>query len=285
MDHCLPEREGQVLSLFKAFPSSFFMQERADIAIIGGTATIDPALLGNVREVEVDTPYGKPSGSVTVGELEGVKVAILPRHGKGHTIAPHHINFRANIDALSQLGVKRMIATATVGSLQEEYKAGDVVIVDQFIDWSKQVHSFVEIGKVYHVSLAEPFCPEMRKVLIDVVKGLGLRFHEKGTYVKIDGPQFSTRAASRMYRQFGDIVGMTCIPEAILALEKGICPAIVATVTDYDCWQEKPVSYEEIKRVMGENLENKKNILLEAVKAMPRERSCACGDSLAGAEA
>ena len=261
------------------------MEERADIAIIGGTANIDPAILSDVKEVEVDTPYGKPSDSVTVGGLNGVRVAILRRHGKGHTIAPHHINFRANIDALSRLGVKRMIATATVGSLQEDYKAGDVVIVDQFIDWSKQVHSFVDIGKVYHVSLADPFCPELRKTLVDVTRRLGLRFHEKGTYVKIDGPQFSTKAASRMYRQFGDVVGMTSVPEAILAMERGMCPAIVATVTDYDCWAERPVSYEEIKRVMGENIEKKKRILLEAVKALPRERSCGCGDSLKGAEA
>jgi 5'-methylthioadenosine phosphorylase len=261
------------------------MDERADIAIIGGTATIDSASLGNVKEVSIDTPYGEPSDSITLGELEGVRVAILRRHGKGHTIAPHLINFRANIDALHQLGVKRVLATATVGSLQEDYRAGDVVIVDQFIDWGKQVHSFVDVGKVYHISLADPFCPEMRETLISVTRKLDLRFHEKGTYVKIDGPQFSTRAASRMYRQFGDVVGMTSVPEAILAMERGMCPAIVATVTDYDCWAETPVIFDEVRRVMGENLENKKRILMEAVKALPRTRSCRCRDSLKGAEA
>jgi 5'-methylthioadenosine phosphorylase len=259
--------------------------DSADLAIIGGTASIDPAMLGDAREVDLTTPYGKPSDRITLGSLEGTRVAILPRHGKSHSIAPHHINFRANIDALHQLGVKRIIATATVGSLQEEFRAGDVVIPDQFIDWSREVHSYVDVGKVFHISMADPFCTEMRQTLNNATKKLGIPCHGRGTYLKIDGPQFSTRAASRMYRQFADVIGMTCIPEAILARERGICLAVVATVTDYDVWADSPVTYEEIKSVMSRNLESKKRILLDAIRSLPKERSCSCGDSLAGAEA
>jgi len=191
----------------------------ADIAIIGGTATISTNLLKNVEEVSITTPFGKPSDSIIVGEFEGKKVAILHRHGKNHSIPPHLINHCANIDALHRLGVKRIIATAAVGSLKENYKAGDVVIPDQFIDFGKQVHTIFGEGKFYHISMADPFCPEMREILINTSKSLGLTVHEKGTYVKIDGPQFSTRAASKMYRQFGDIIGMTCVPETIIARE------------------------------------------------------------------
>ena len=259
--------------------------DSADVAIIGGTASIDTGMLDGSREVEVRTPYGRPSDTVTLGELSGVKVAILPRHGRGHTIPPHMINFRANIDALHRLGVKRIVATAAVGSLQEAYKAGDVVIPDQFIDWSKAVHGFYDDGRFYHVSMADPFCNEVRECLIETVKGLELPFHDKGTYLKIDGPQFSTRAASRMYRQFADIVGMTCIPEAILARERQMCLAVLATVTDYDVWAEKPVSYDEIKQVMKRNIENTKNILQEAVKSLSMERNCSCSGALDGADA
>jgi 5'-methylthioadenosine phosphorylase len=261
------------------------MEELAEIGIIGGTASIDTNLLKDAREIEVDTPYGKPSGRITVGTFEGRKIAMLPRHGKDHTIPPHEINFRANIRALKQLGVKRIIATATVGSLKEDYRAGEVVIPDQFVDMSKSIHSMYGTGKFYHVSMADPFCSEMRKTLIETTKGLGIPLKEKGTYVKIDGPQFSTRAASRMYRQFGDLIGMTCIPEAILARESEICLSVIATVTDYDVWAEKPVSFDEIRRVMAQNLENTKRIIQETIRNLPSERKCECKDALRGAEA
>ena len=240
------------------------MEERADIAIIGGTANIDSGILSDVREVDITTPFGRPSGSFTIGNLEGARVALVSRHGKDHSIPPHKINFKANIDALSQLGVKRIIATATVGSLREDFKAGHVVIPDQFIDQSREAHTFYGKGNFFHVSMADPFCPEIRKVLIDSAGHEGATVHEKGTYIKIDGPQFSTRAQSIMNRQFADIVGMTCIPEAILAREREICLAVVATVTDYDVWADTPVTFEEIKNVMRENLETKKKILQKA---------------------
>jgi len=261
------------------------MEETAEIGIIGGTASIDTNLLKDAREIEVDTPYGKPSDRITLGVLEGRRVAILPRHGKNHTIPPHEINFRANIHALKQMGVKRIIATAAVGSLKEEYRAGEVVVPDQFIDMSRKIHSMYGTGKFYHVSMADPFCTEMRKTMIEVTKRLGIPLKENGTYVKIDGPQFSTRAASRMYRQFGDIVGMTSIPEAILARESEICFSIIATVTDYDVWAERPVSFDEIRRVMARNIDNTKRIIQETIRNLPTERSCGCRDALKGAEA
>ncbi len=257
----------------------------ADIAIIGGTASIDPQLLEDSREVEVHTPFGRPSDTITLGMLDGVNVALLPRHGRGHTIPPHMLNFRANIDALHRLGVKRIFATATVGSLQEDYRAGDIVVPDQFIDWGKQVHSMYGDGRFYHVSMADPFCPEGREALVGIARDMGLRVHEKGTYLKVDGPQFSTRAASRMYRQFADIIGMTAVPEAILSRERQMCLAVLATVTDYDVWADRPVSFDEIKQVMSQNIHNTSAILEKAVKHISPERKCHCPNALEGAGA
>jgi len=260
--------------------------ESAEIAIIGGTAVFNTDLLEGKKEVRLTTPYGNPSESITLGTFHGRKVAILPRHGKGHTIPPHRINFRANIQALKQLGVSRIFALAACGSLKEDYRAGEVVIPDQFIDWSKQVHTFFDAqGKFYHVSMADPFCPELSKLLAAAARGLKIPVHDKGTYLKIDGPQFSTKSASRMYRQFADIIGMTSIPEAILAREKEICLSVIATVTDYDVWADKPVSYEEIRSVMKKNMENTEKILEAVIPKIPEGRKCLCKDALKGAEA
>jgi 5'-methylthioadenosine phosphorylase len=259
--------------------------ESAEIAIIGGTGVFNTDLLEGKREVKVSTPYGSPSDSITIGAFKGRKLAILQRHGKAHTIPPHRINSRANIHALKQFGVTRIFALAAVGSLKEDYKAGEVVIPDQFIDWGKQVHTFYDEGKFYHVSMADPFCPELNRLLASVAKSLKIPVHDKGTYARIEGPQFSTRSASRMYRQFGDIIGMTCIPEAILAREKEICLSVIATVTDYDVWAEKPVSYEEIRSVMKKNMENTEKILETVIPKIPTERKCVCRDALKGAEA
>jgi len=259
--------------------------ESAEIGIIGGTAVFDVSLLEGKKEIKVSTPYGSPSDCLTIGTFRGRKIAILPRHGKGHTIPPHRINTRANIHALKQLGVSRIFALAAVGSLKEDYKAEEVVIPDQFIDWGKQVHTFYDEGKFYHVSMADPFCPELNRLLVSTARSLKIPVHEKGTYVRIEGPQFSTRSASRTYRQFGDIIGMTCIPEAILAREKEICLSVIATVTDYDVWADKPVSYEEIRFVMKKNTENTEKILENVIPKIPAERKCMCKDALKGAEA
>lgn len=259
--------------------------ENAEIGVIGGTGVYDPELLENRKQVKINTPYGNPSDMLTLGIFEGRNVAILPRHGKNHSIPPHKVNWRANIYALKQLGVTRILATCASGSLKEEYKPGDVVIVDQFIDFGKGVNTFYDEGKFYHVGMAEPFCPELRNILIKSAKEMGIPLHEKGTYLRIEGPQFSTIAASNMYKNFADLIGMTGIPEAILARELELCFAIIATITDYDVCIGKPTPFEEMKVVMANNINNTKKIIESCVKQIPRERACVCKDALKGAEA
>ncbi len=257
---------------------------QAEIGIIGGTGLSDPKLFSNIKEVTVETPYGKPSDSITIGELNGKSVAFLPRHGKKHTIRPTDIPVRANIYALKQLGVKRILAPSTVGSLKEEYQPGDTVFVDQFIDrTTRREQSFYTEGRVCHISVAEPMCPELRKTVISLTKKLGIKMHETGTYVCIEGPRFSTKAESRMYRGWGaDIVGMTLVPECVLAREAEICYTSISTVTDYDVWKEHPVCIDDIVKVMSTNIENLKRIIAETVKALPKERNCNCKNALEG---
>lgn len=259
---------------------------QAEIGIIGGTGIYDPKLLKDVKMIKISTPFGPPSGSITVGELEGRRVAFINRHSEGHVIPPHNVNSRANIWALKELGVKRILAPGAVGSLKDEYKPGDIVITDQFIDFTKKrEYTFYEGGQVYHVSLADPFCEELRKVLIESGKNLNLPLHEKGTYVCVEGPRFSTRAESRMFRNFADIIGMTLIPECVLARELEVCYAPIATVSDFDVWTEKPVSMEEILKTMEENVEKVRSLLLETIPKIPVERKCKCGEALKDAAA
>jgi 5'-methylthioadenosine phosphorylase len=222
---------------------------------------------------------------ITVGEIAGKKVAFLPRHGSGHTIPPHKVNWRANIWALKELGCDRVLATCASGSLRMDYKPGDVVVVDQFIDWSKSVHTFYDESPFYHVSMADPFCSELRAHLIKAAKQISITAHEKGTYLRIEGPQLSTRAASRMYKTFADLIGMTVVPEAILCREKEMCFAIIATITDYDVWAEKPVRFDEVKKVASENIKHTKNIIMKTISSLPEERSCECKNALKGADA
>jgi 5'-methylthioadenosine phosphorylase len=260
---------------------------QAEFGVIGGSGLYDPKLLKNIKEVTVDTPYGKPSDAITVGELNGKTVAFLPRHGKKHTIRPTDVPARANIFAFKKLGVKHILATSTVGSLREEYHPGEIVFVDQFIDrTTRREESFYTVaeGKVCHISVAEPMCPQLRKTLISVAKTLKIQMHETGTYVCIEGPRFSTKAESKMYRQWGaDVVGMTLVPECVLAREAEICYANISTVTDYDVWKEHVVSVEDIITVMRSNTENLKRIISEAVVKVPAESSCTCGCALKGA--
>ncbi len=255
------------------------------IGVIGGSGLYDPAMIGDVLSEAVETKYGSPSDRYNIGKVFGRSVAFLSRHGPKHLIPPHELNFKANISGFEQLGARRIISCCAVGSLQESYKPGDVVIPDQFIDWRKRMDTFYNTGDVTHVSLADPFCPQIREILINACKDLGVRFHSKGTYVCVEGPRFSTRAESRMFRTFGDIIGMTGVPEAILAREREMCLGIVATVTDYDSFSEKPVSMEDIASVMKTNAENVKNIVMEALRNMPEERSCSCKEALKGAKA
>ena len=260
-----------------------FMQ--AEIGIIGGTGLSDPKLFKNIKEVTVETPYGKPSDTITIGELAGKCVAFLPRHGKKHTIRPTDINVRANIYALKSIGVKRILAPSTVGSLKEEYHPGDIVFVDQFIDrTTRREQSFYTQNKVCHISVAEPMCTELRKTLIDIGKGMGIRMHETGTYVCLEGPRFSTKAESKMYQQWeADVVGMTLVPECVLAREAEICYASIATVTDYDVWKDHPVCVDDIVKTMKGNIETVKNIIKQAVEKMPTESACDCQTALKGA--
>ena len=258
---------------------------QAEIGIIGGTGLYDPKLLKNVEEITLDTPYGAPSDAITLGELAGKRVAFLPRHGKKHAIRPTDVNSRANIFALKKLGVQRVLAPSTVGSLKEEYKPGDIVFVDQFIDrTTRREQSFYTEKQVCHISVAEPMCPEVRRTLIAVAKDLGVSAHSTGTYVCIEGPRFSTKAESRMFRMWGaDVVGMTLVPECVLAREAELCYATIATVTDYDVWKDHPVCVDDIVRTMRSNIENVKRIIVEAIARLPKERGCECGSALKSA--
>jgi len=258
---------------------------QAEIGIIGGTGLYDPKLLKNVEEITLDTPYGAPSDAITVGELGGRRVAFLPRHGKKHTIRPTDVNSRANIFALKKLGVQRILAPSAVGSLKEEFKPGDLVFVDQFIDrTTRREQSFYTEKQVCHISVAEPMCPELRRTLIAAAKDAGISAHNTGTYVCIEGPRFSTKAESRMFRSWGaDVVGMTIVPECVLAREAEMCYASIATVTDYDVWKDQPVCVDEIVKTMRANIENLKRIIVEAVVRMPKERGCECKSALKSA--
>ncbi len=258
---------------------------QAEIGIIGGTGLYDPELLKNIKEVTVETPYGPPSDVITIGDLEGRSVAFLPRHSKKHTIRPTDVNSRANIFALKKLGVQRILAPSAVGSLKEDYKPGDIVFVDQFIDrTTKREQSFYTDGKVCHISVAEPMCLEMRQTLIAIANDIGIRAHDTGTYVCIEGPRFSTKAESRLFRSWGaDIIGMTLVPECVLAREAELCYASISTVTDYDVWKDHPVCADEVVATMKTSVEKVKRIILEAASRLPKERSCECKDALKGA--
>lgn len=258
---------------------------QAEIGIIGGTGLYDPKLLKNIQEIEVNTPYGAPSDAFTIGELAGRRVAFLPRHGRKHTIRPTDVNSRANMFAFKKLGVTRVLAASTVGSLKEEYMPGDIAFVDQFIDrTTKREQSFYTQDKVCHISVAEPMCPEMRKTLIAVAKAAKIKAHPTGTYVCIEGPRFSTKAESKMFRQWGaDVVGMTMVPECVLAREAELCYASMAMVTDYDCWKDHPVTTEEIVKTMKANIEKVKRIVVDTVTKLPKECSCDCKDALKNA--
>ncbi len=257
-------------------------RDSADIAFIGGTGVYDPEIVENAREVKVYTPFGAPSDLVTLGTYKGRKVAFIPRHGKGHQIPPHRINYRANIWALKELGVRQIVASSAVGSLREDYAPGDFVITDQFIDRTKgRPDTFYEGGRLCHISSADPICPQLHDFFVGHARKLGLRFHPTGTYVCVQGPRFSTRAESKLFRQWGaDLVGMTLYPECVLAREAEICYVSVAMVTDYDVWAEKPVSTQEILETLQENSANFKRLIMEALPGIPEERTCGCGEAL-----
>jgi 5'-methylthioadenosine phosphorylase len=259
----------------------------ARIGVIGGTGLYHIKGLTDVLEVKIDTPFGEPSEAVTVGMLEGVQIAFLPRHGKGHRLSPTEVPYRANIYALKTLGVERIIAVSAVGSLKEHIKPADIVIPDQMIDRTRnRVNSFFGGGIVGHVAFAEPFCPVLSAVLYECAHETGVRVHDGGTCIVMEGPQFSTLAESELYRSWGaDLIYMTGLPEAKLAREAEICYAAIAIVTDYDCWNEKveSVSTEMILVNLARNIDVAKQIIKLATTRLSRKRDCACATALKNA--
>jgi len=254
--------------------------EEAEIAIIGGSGLY--TLLSNPEEIKVDTPYGQPSDRIALGEISGRKVAFLPRHGRYHQYPPHKIPYRANIWALKKLGVKRIIAPCAVGSLQAHIKIGDFVVCDQFVNrTSGREDTFYDGPVTTHVSMSEPYCPELREVIIKVGESLGLRIHDKGTVVVIQGPRFSTKAESQWFKSFGwEVINMTQYPEVVLARELEICYANISLVTDYDVWHPKPLSAEELAKTLSQNIENVEKLINEIIPKIPKERKCLCGKAL-----
>lgn len=244
----------------------------AKVGIIGGSGLDDPKFLRDAQEVAVGTPYGEPSSALTVGTVEGVDVAILARHGREHTIPPTRVNYRANIQALKDAGCTHILATTAVGSLREEIKRGDLVIVDQFIDFTRfrntTFHDVFEPGNAAHTAMPDPFSEEIRQAFIEAAEGLGLPHHKWGTVITIEGPRFSTRAESRMYRIWGaDMVNMSIAPEAALANEAGIPYGAAAMPTDYDSWKEdeEPVTWDMILRIFAENVDKMTSLLLKTI--------------------
>jgi len=262
------------------------MEKDVEIGIFGGTGIYDSGILEDAQEISIDTPFGKPSDSITVGIFKGRKIAFLPRHGKKHTIPPHLINYKANIWAFKELGITRIIAPSAVGSLKEEIEPGHFALPTQFLDFTKSREgTFSENGRVIHISVADPFCPELQSSILKVVKDQNFHIHKDCTYVCIEGPRFSTKAESKFYRTTGaDIIGMTLVPECQLAREAQMCYSSISTVTDYDVWAEKPVTAKEVLETLSKNVERTKKILTDLINQIPKTRSCLCANALKEAE-
>jgi 5'-methylthioadenosine phosphorylase len=255
---------------------------QAKIGVIGGTGLYQIEGMTDIQELSLDTPFGKPSDCIVLGKLNSVGIAFLPRHGRGHRIIPSEIPARANIYALKSLGVEYIIGINTCGSFKDEVKPGHLLIPDQVIDRTqRRISTFFGDGVVAHVSMADPFCPELSKVLQDSAREAGATVHDKGTYVAMEGPAFSTRAESLLYKSWGaHVIGMTLLPEAKLAREAEICYASVCCVTDYDCWKDQNVSVESILGFLKQNMVMAKKIIKLAVGNIPLKRDCECASAL-----
>lgn len=259
----------------------------ARIGVIGGSGLYQMEGLTDVQEVKVDTPFGPPSDAIGVGKVGDTSVAFLPRHGRGHRLSPTELPVRANIWALKSLGVEQIISVSAVGSLREEIHPLDLVIPDQIIDRTKnRVSTFFDNGVVAHVGFADPFCPALSDLLYHAALKTGVTVHKGGTYVVMEGPLFSTRAESNLYRSWGaSVIGMTALPEAKLAREAEICYATIACSTDYDCWHEshEDVTVEMIVANLLKNVETSKQIVRGIVGNLPASRDCGCGTALSSA--
>jgi len=266
------------------------VSDTAEIGIFGGTGIYDSELLQDSKEITIETPYGKTSDTITIGEFEGKRIAFMPRHGKKHSIPPHLINYCANIWAFKELGITRIISPMAVGSLKEEIKPGDFVLPTQFIDFTKsRRNSFSEDGRVIHISVADPFCPDLQEIVSETVGNQGITLHKDCTYACIEGPRFSTKAESKFYKSTGsDIIGMTLVPECQLAREAQMCYVSISTVTDYDVWAEKSVTAKEVMDTLSKNAQITKKLLAELIHNMPKDfatkRTCSCEKALTEAE-
>ncbi|MCL6450788.1 MAG: S-methyl-5'-thioadenosine phosphorylase, partial [Acetobacteraceae bacterium] len=257
----------------------------AEIGVFGGSGFY--RFLPQVREVKVDTPYGPPSDSIALATVGGRRVAFLPRHGKEHQLPPHRVPYRANLWAMKQLGVKRIIGPCAAGSLQPHIKPGDFVVCDQFVDrTSGRADTFYDGPITTHLPMAQPYCPELRALAVEQARALGITVHDRGTVVVIQGPRFSTTAESRWFSGQGwEVVNMTQYPECVLAREQEICYVNVSLITDYDVGlvgreDVKPVTHEEVLRVFQANIERLRELLVKLIAAIPEKRSCGCGDVL-----
>ena len=253
------------------------------LGVLGGSGLYSMKDLEVLDKVSVDTPFGAPSDEIAVGNLLGTRIAFLPRHGVGHRISPSDINYRANIFAFKKLGVERIVSVSAVGSMKEEINPGHIVVPDQFIDRTyRRISTFFSEGIVGHVSLADPICPDLHAVVTKSARAAGAHVHSGGTYICMEGPQFSTRAESDLYRTWGaDVIGMTNVTEAKLAREAGICYVTIALSTDYDCWRrgEEAVTVEAVLEIMSKNVELAQSILKEVVGGLEEKRNCQCGEA------
>ncbi|MBM14507.1 MAG: S-methyl-5'-thioadenosine phosphorylase [Nitrospina sp.] len=253
------------------------------LGVIGGSGLYKMEGLEVTEKVTLDTPFGAPSDEITVGTLHGTKMAFLPRHGVGHFLPPSEINFRANIFAMKKMAVQKIISVSAVGSMKEEYLPGHFVVPDQFIDrTNRRISTFFKEGIVGHVGLADPICNYTSDVLFQAAKKAGALVHKGGTYICIEGPQFSTRAESNLYRQWGvDVIGMTNVTEAKLAREAGLCYSTLALVTDFDCWhiEEEPVTLEAVLEIMHKNVQKAQKVISELVPMLENIEPCNCSDA------
>ncbi|WKZ34304.1 MAG: S-methyl-5'-thioadenosine phosphorylase [Anaerolineales bacterium] len=263
------------------------MTNKATIAIIGGSGLYHMSGLEHTEELVVDTPFGKPSAPITIGTLEGTRVAFLTRHGIGHHITPSEVPYRANIHALKSLGVERVISISACGSLREDFAPGHIVIPDNIFDHTKdRARSFFGEGLVAHISVADPFCKDLSNQLESAVRTTEARVHRGGNFITIEGPRFSTKAESNVYRAWGmSIIGMTAAPEAFLAREAELCYATMAHVTDYDVWHESksPVTVEMVIQTLNKNTEIAQEAIRSLVRELKTQRDCTCGQALASA--
>jgi 5'-methylthioadenosine phosphorylase len=264
------------------------VKPKAEIGVFGGSGFYK--FFKGARKIAVSTPYGRPSARITLSEVHGKRVAFLPRHGVHHEFPPHRVPYRANLMAFKELGVTRIIAPNAVGSLKPEIRPGDFVFCDQFANFTTgREDTFYDGPETTHVGMAHPYCPQMREVAIVAARRLGLKFHETGTVVVIQGPRFSTTAESRFFnRQGWDVINMTQYPEVALAREQEICYLNISLATDYDAGLEgepsvKPVSHEEVIKVFNSKMEGLRELIMEITKTLPQKRTCGCGSALAHA--